>query len=323
MTAAAAVQKAGVTVAAWLTEPVPKGRIAVFRTAIYLFVVADLTYFTTWVRSHGDVPGVLYQPLLIGRLLPLPVPTPGLIETIYWALLATSLIAATGRLPRLLGWTVFALYFEWMIIAMSYGKVDHDRIAFLVALAVLPTLTRARHGDRTLTESGGWALRLVQIAVIATYFLAAWAKFRYAGPDWLTGDTLTRAVLRRGTSFSNWTVSVPGLLVLGQFLIIAFEGLSPIVWFLSPRWRYGVVAFFYGFHAVTYLALNIAFWPHLAAMLCFLPLERLRPVTWLRAGLGRLRSFGEGRSNGIRQRTPPSDRQPTPSPTPAEPRPSS
>jgi hypothetical protein len=49
-------------------------------------------------------------------------------------------VGATGRAPRLLGWTIFVLYFEWMIIAMSYGKVDHDRFAFLVALAVLPTV---------------------------------------------------------------------------------------------------------------------------------------------------------------------------------------
>jgi hypothetical protein len=320
MTEATMVQKATGAVTAWLTEPVPKGRLAAFRTATYLFVVADLTYFTTWIRGHRDVPGVLYQPLLVGRLLPLPVPTPELVEIIYWALLATGLVAATGRLPRLLGWAVFAMYFEWMIIAMSYGKVDHDRIAFLVALAVLPTLGRARHGDRALTESGGWALRMVQVAVIATYFLAAWAKFRYAGPGWLTGDTLTRAVLRRGTGFSNWTVAVPGLLVFGQFVIIGFELLSPVVWFLRPRWRYALVALFYCFHMVTYLSLTIAFWPHLAAMLCFLPLERLRPVTWLWAGLGWLSGVGgPGRPDGAGQRTPPSDRQETPSPTPAEP----
>ena len=54
----------------------------------------------------------------------------------------------------------------WMLVAMSYGKVDHDRFAFLVALAVLPTVRRARHGDRSLNESAGWAIRVTQIAVI-------------------------------------------------------------------------------------------------------------------------------------------------------------
>ena len=57
----------------WLTEPVPRGRVAAFRTLVYLFVAADLVLFTPWVRTHAGVPGELYQPLFIGRLLPLPL----------------------------------------------------------------------------------------------------------------------------------------------------------------------------------------------------------------------------------------------------------
>lgn len=312
MTGTAGVRRFGGAVAGWFTEPVPRGRIAAFRSVIYLFVVADLLWVTRWIRGHADVPGELYVPLMVGRILPLPVPTEALVHGIWWALLATAAVAATARFPRLLGWTVFALYFEWMIIAMSYGKVDHDRIAFLMALAVLPTLGRARHGDRTLTESGGWAMRMVQIAVIATYFLAAWAKFRYAGLDWLTGATLTRAVLRRGTWFSDWTVDVPGLLVFGQFAIIGFELVSPIVFFVRQRWRYWLIGYFYLFHLVTYLALGIAFWPHLVAMLCFLPLEKVRPLAWLRRWL-------PGVPRGPAPAGVPTTGPPARSPAPAEP----
>ena len=126
----------------------PKGRIAAFRTLVYLFVALDVVFFSAWVKSHGDLPGNLYQPLVIGRILPLPTPTPLVVGSIYWALIPLSLAAATGRAHRLLGWSVFILYFEWMIIAMSYGKIDHDRFGLLVALAVLPTAGRARHGDK-------------------------------------------------------------------------------------------------------------------------------------------------------------------------------
>lgn len=106
----------------WLTEAVPRGRVAAFRTLIYLFVAADLVVFTPWVRTRASVPGELYQPLLVGRVLPLPTPTPALVAVIFWALLLLALLAATGRAPRLLGWSVCALYLEWMIIAMSYGR---------------------------------------------------------------------------------------------------------------------------------------------------------------------------------------------------------
>ena len=273
----------------WLFAPVPKGRIAAFRTLIYLFVAADLVIFTPWVRNHASTPGDLYRPLLVARLLHLPVPTPLLVHAIFWILLVLALAAAFGRAPRLLGWTVFALYFEWMIIAMSYGKVDHDRIGLLVALAVLPTAGRARHGDPTRTEAGGWALRVTQIAVVCTYFLAAWAKLRFGGVDWVTSSVLARAIVRRGTDLADLIAGVPYLLILAQLGIIVFELTSPAIFFLKPRRRGWAVAFFYSFHVVTFATITISFAPHLAALTSFLPLEKVRPVEWVRGFVARRR----------------------------------
>ena len=266
----------------WLTEPAPLGRIAAFRTLVYLFVIADLVYVTPSVRAHGDVSGDLYRPLLIGRLLPLPTPTPLLVTVIFWALIGISLAAATGRAPRLLGTAVFVLYFEWMLIAMSYGKVDHDRFGYLLVLALLPTVGRARHGDATLSEAAGWVLRMSQIAVICTYFLAAWAKLRLQGPDWVTSSVLAWAIIRRGTPLAHRIADVPHLLVVSQFAMMAFELASPAIFLLRTRSRYVAVALLYGFHTMTYLTLKISFAPHLVAMAAFLPLEGVRPLAWLR-----------------------------------------
>ncbi|MEN3612048.1 MFS transporter permease [Plantactinospora sp. ZYX-F-223] len=277
-----ASRRIGAAVSGWLTEPVPLGRVATFRTLVYLFVAADLLVFTPWIRDKASIPGELYQPLFVGRLLPLPTPTPLLVNLIFWALLLLALAAATGRAPRALGWAVFVLYFEWMVIAMSYGKVDHDRFGFLVALAVLPTVGRARHGDRTESEAAGWALRVTQIAVVCTYFLAAWAKLRFGGLEWMTGSVLARAIIRRGTELADLIAQVPYLLIAAQFGIIAFELLSPLVFVVPARWRQAVVAFFYSFHLVTVATITISFAPHLVAMTSFLPLERLRPTERLR-----------------------------------------
>ena len=278
----ATVRSVAAKVGGWFYEAVPLGRVAAFRTLCYLFVVADLMVFTNWVRSHASVPGSLYQPLAIGRILPLPTPTPLLINTIYVVLIVLALVAATGRWPRLLGWPIFFLYLEWMIIAMSYGKVDHDRVGFLVALAVLPTVGRARHGDATRSEAAGWALRCTQIAVIATYFLASWAKLRFGGIAWLSGATLTRSVLRRGTWVARLLLDVPGLLVAAQWGIVIFELASPLIFFLKERWRIWAIGGFYLFHVVVFSTITISFLPHLVAMAAFLPLEKVRPVTWVR-----------------------------------------
>jgi hypothetical protein len=262
----------------WFFPPIALRRIAILRTIAYLFIPVDVFLITPWALAHRDVPTELYQPLRIARLLALPEPTHALIVGLCVALVVASLAAATGRAPRTLGTLVVLLYGAWMLVAMSYGKVDHDRVGYLVLLAALPTVGRARWGDRTLSERAGWAIRVTAIAVVCTYFLAAWAKFRFGGVDWLTGATYTKAVLRRGTILSDWTVHVPYLLMVAQIGTIAFELTSPVLLFLRGRWQvYGAV-FLYGFHAMVYAALTIAFWPHLIALAALLPLERLRPV---------------------------------------------
>ncbi|SDE20919.1 hypothetical protein SAMN05660485_00175 [Blastococcus fimeti] len=260
----------------WWFAPVPLARIAVFRAIAYLFIPVDVFLTTAWVRAHADVPTEWYAPLLVGRILHLPTPTHTLVLVVQWALVLAAVAAATGRAPRLLGAAVFLLYAEWMVIAMSYGKVDHDRIAFLVALAVLPTIGRARFRDRRLSESAGWAMAAVFVTVMLTYFLAAWAKVRFGGWDWPTGSTLTRAVVRRGTPLSDWTLDVPGLLPAAQWVMLILEFAAPLMLLVrSDRARIGLALFLIGFHVMTYAGVQIIFLPHCIAILSILPWERL------------------------------------------------
>jgi hypothetical protein len=264
----------------WWFGPVPLARIAVFRTIAYLFIPIDVFLTTAWVRAHADVPTEWYQPLLIGRLLHLPTPTHTLVIVVQWLLVLTALAAATGRAPRLLGTAVFLLYAEWMVIAMSYGKVDHDRIAFLVALVVLPTIGRARFRDRRASEAAGWAMAAVLVTVMLTYFLAAWAKIRFGGWDWPTGATLTRAVLRRGTPFSDWTLDVPYLLPAAQWAMLCLELAAPLILLVrSDRARIALALFLLGFHLMTFAGVTIIFLPHCVAILSILPWERLTRPT--------------------------------------------
>jgi hypothetical protein len=262
--------------ARWWFRPVPLARIAVFRVIAYLFIPVDVFLTTAWVRAHADVPTEWYAPLRIGELLHLPVPTSTLVVVVQWTLVLAAPAAATGRAPRLLGLTVFLLYAEWMVIAMSYGKVDHDRIAFLVALAVLPTVGRARFRDRRSSEAAGWAMAAVLVTVMLTYFLAAWAKMRFGGFDWATGSTLTRAIVRRGTDLSTWTLEVPWLLPAVQWVMLVFEFAAPLILLVrTDRARIGLVAFLLGFHVMVYAGVSIIFLPHCIAILSILPWERL------------------------------------------------
>jgi hypothetical protein len=260
----------------WLLQPAPLGRIAALRTVAYLFVPVDVLLTTPWVAQHADVPGALYHPLLVGRLLHLPTPA-GWVEVVRWLLVAVALLAATGRLPRLLGCLVAALDLEWMVVAFSYGKVDHDRFGFLVLLAVLPTVGRARHGDRTPSEAAGWAVSMTTLAVVATYFLSAFAKLRFGGLDWVDGATLTRAVVRRGTGLATPLLDHAWVLHAFQYVLVVVELVaSPL---LLVRWRdervtWSLVGGFYAFHVMTFATITIVFLPHCVALLALLPLER-------------------------------------------------
>jgi hypothetical protein len=267
---------------AWWFAPVALGRIAALRLVAYLFVPIDVLVTTTWAYQHGRVPAALFRPVLVARLLHLPTPTPTAVAVLRVVLIAAALTAAgavlvgSTRTVRAAGLAVFALYGWWMLAAMSYGKVDHDRFAYLVLLAVLPTVGAARLGEQRASADAGWAVRMTQVAVVATYFLAAWSKLRFGGWSWATGATLTRAVLRRGTSWADWTVHVPGLLQAFQWLLLAFELASPALLLVRrERTRYVLVAGVLGFHLMTFLMIRIIFLPHLVALLAFLPLERL------------------------------------------------
>ncbi len=262
----------------WVLTPMPPGRVAVLRVLVYAFVVLDVLVLHTSGFAHGWAAPDFYQPLLIGRVLHLPVPTPLVVETCRLGCVVAALLACTGRAPRMLGWAVFAFWTEYQVIAFSYGKVDHDRFGFWLALAVLPTVGRVRlRGSAALpaTEAAGWALRCVQLAATATYFYAAWAKVRFGGWGWVNSATLARAVIRRGTPLSDWMLQVPWTLHAAQWGILGFELASPVVLFLTVRWQHRAVWFAYAFHAATWAAITIAFWPHLVTLTAFLPLERL------------------------------------------------
>lgn len=265
----------------WLYAPAPLARVAVLRVVTLLFIPVDVLLTTTWVRGHAQVPGELYVPLRLGRLLPLPTPGPW-VEVLQVVLIAAALLAALlavrDRLPRLAGWVVAGLYLEWMVVAMSYGKVDHDRFAFLVALFVLPSVGRAGLRSRERSEAAGWALSMIAVAVVATYVLAAVAKLRFGGLDWVNGATLTRAILRRNTPLSEPLLDLPAVLHAAQYGIMAMELLvAPL---LLVRWRnerrtWALAIGFLGFHLLTFALITIIFLPHCVALLALLPLERL------------------------------------------------
>nr|WP_238351447.1 HTTM domain-containing protein [Kribbella shirazensis] len=252
------------------------------RTVLYLFVIVDMHAFVRDTRLKGEHPG-LYQPLLLARLFDLPKPSVTNTTILYVVLIVACLVAATNRFPRVAGWIVAPAFTWWVLIGMSDGKVDHDHLALVIALWVLPTVGRASYGDQTRSEAAGWVIRCIQVCVIATYFLSAIAKLRSAGwaLTWPGSAVLTWAIVRRPHPVGEWLLNYPWMLQVMQWVGIVGEFLSPVILWLKGRWQLFGVLFFLGFHVANTAILLIHFLPTVVCWLAFAPLERVVP--WFRA----------------------------------------
>ncbi len=262
----------------FLFAPVPLARIAYLRWLVYGFVLIDVLFLHTSGWYHGFADPQWYQALKIGQLLNLPAASVLLVQSIKWVTVVAALIALSGKGSRWSGWVV-ALSWSWyQYIAFSYGKVDHDRGDFVIALLLLPTVGFAHFRDLRRSEAAGFAIRMIQLGAIAAYFLSGIAKLRFGGSQWglswFNSATLARAVLRRGTPFGQFFLEYPWFLHAAQWFILTAELLSWIIFFLPERWRRLMVLGWFLFHAGVYATITIAFWPHLVMMLGFLPLEK-------------------------------------------------
>ena len=280
-------------VANWFTPRIALARVAWLRTILYLFVILDMHAFVRDTRLKGEHPG-LYQPLFLARLFDLPKPSIANTTTLYVVLIVFCLIGASNRLPRLAGWVVAPAFTWWVLIGMSDGKVDHDHLALVIALWVLPTVapnkrrTGSVYADQTTSEAAGWAIRCVQISVIATYFLSAVAKLRSAGwaLTWPGSAILTWAIVRRPHPVGEWLLHHPWMLHVMQWVGIIGEFLSPLVLWLKGRWQLLGALFFIGFHVANTAILLIHFLPTVVCWLAFAPLERIVPWFRKRRGSG-------------------------------------
>ncbi len=284
-------------VARWAFAPAPMARIAVLRAVVYAFVVYSVFFLVNYIVPHGYLPAELYKPVAWPRLLGLPAPTPVRVHVLQAVLVAGSLVAMTGHLPRLAGWLVAFAYLDWATIGMSYGKIDHDQLPLLVALFALPTVPRARFGDRSGSEAAGFALRCIQVSAVATYFLAAWAKLRWGGWDWANGAVLAWAMTRRGTFLGKALLEVPWLLVVSQWITLFVEALSPLLLVVRERLMLLGVLFFVCFHAATWATIRIHFLPLVVCLLAFVPLETVPEA--VRNVARRVRRPGRGRREPV------------------------
>ena len=251
------------------------------RTILYLFVIVDIHLIVRDPIPLSRHPE-LYRPLLLERLLHLPPPSVPLTVTLYAVIMVGSLVAAGNWLPRIAGWVVAAAFTWWTAIGMSYGKVDHDHLALVVALWVLPTAGAVAGRWRSTVRSAqaGWALQ-VHPDRRGLHLLPVGAHQdpqRWLERDQLAGE-LDPALGDHPPAERAGPVPgpVPGAAAVDAVGGLLAELSSLVVLWLRGRALLLAALFWLSFHLFTVTILYIHFAPTLICWLAFAPLERRLP----------------------------------------------
>lgn len=286
-----------------VNQGAPARRLAGFRVLTggfaLVYLVVRFPYFlvlTDLDRGRWDPPGVLGP---LGS-----PPPPGLVTAALLLAIASGVAYTAGWRFR---WTgpVFALS---LLAVLSYrngwGHLFHnDNLLVLHVLVVglAPAADAWSLDARGRTEAAedvryGFPLRLAAVLTVTTYVVTGVAKLRYAGGDWLAGDTLLHQIAfdnaRKqvlGDEYSPLASTVVGhpwlFRPMGALTIlvelgapIALLGRRWAAWWSASAWLFhvGIVAFMW--ISFAYPLSFIAFAPFFRIELLGERLLALRPV---------------------------------------------
>jgi hypothetical protein len=278
--------------AAWWFAPAPAERLAAVRILIGGFGLLWVLVRIGESYAVARLPAQHWRPTGVARVLEAPLPpTVALVISIVTCVL---LVAFTAGFRYRITAPLAAAALLWTLTYRNcWGMIFHTEnllVLHVLALALAPAADAwaiDRRPARPAASGYGWALKLLAALTIVTYVLAAIAKLRIAGMDWLDGEQLRNQIaidnLRKallgdaiaplGTLFldhpSGFTVFSVLTIVLELGAVVALVGgRAAWVWVLAA----------WGFHVGVVLLMNIWFlYPLLG--LAFVPMLRAeRPL---------------------------------------------
>lgn len=184
-----------------MTGTAPATRLAALRLLTGAFA---LVYLVVRIPHTVDLtrldPGH-FDP--VGVLGPLDeAPASGVVVAVLIAAIALGLAYTAGWHYRVTGPAFAVLLLALFTYDNSWGQIFHTE--HLLALHVLIVGCTSAADAWSLDHRGegpagedaryGWPVRLAAVVTVLTYVVTGIAKLRYAGLDWLTGDTLLHQV---------------------------------------------------------------------------------------------------------------------------------
>jgi len=185
-----------------LEGPVPARRLAYVRAAVCGFATVYVAIRSTHLWAVTRLRTDRFDPVGVVSLL-VDAPTSRLVVGVTIA--ATVATGAAATLGWRFRWTgpTFALLLLWVLsYRLSWGQVLHTENLMVLHVIVLGFSPSAfafsldSRGREPVPDerSFGWGLQLMTLLTVLSYAIAAWAKIRNGGMDWMTGDVLRNQV---------------------------------------------------------------------------------------------------------------------------------
>ena len=290
-------------------DPVPASRVGLLRIWLFGFVAFDVLLRKEASVALADTPRLFWRPVGLTWLLDrLGVGPPGAwqIAVVQVALVLTAVCAAVGYRYRFSAPVAAVLYLYWQCLGQSWGEMKHARVTLILALLFLSVVCagqrlsvdswrstrRVAAPDRVdvwtePSRNGAWAVRAIQVALAALYFLSGYSKLRSVGIDWIWGDTLRQAIQDKSSSgeatdFGFFVLRHTWMLISFQAVSLVWEVCFPLVFF--RRLRYPILLVGLLFNLGLWMTVQIEFFGVVACFAAFLPLESytLAVRGWLR-----------------------------------------
>ena len=262
---------------AFWSAPEAAGNLAIARILVALhslWILLSRDY-----AAMADVPGIFWRHASeASRLRYLIVPGAGDIDALLQGIAAMALIAAiVGVAPRVACFLAGVLLYHLAPYETLIWQAAPDARGLTLAPIALLVLAASPSGDAfslwprrkrrspaELSAHYGWALRLVQMQVVAIYFFSAIGKVQRTGLDWGSAERMQLWLLWFNQdaesvvfgSLGPWMAQFAWLCGAIGVATVLFEWLSP----LAITWRRSRTLFVVlalCFHVGTLLTMNI------------------------------------------------------------------
>lgn len=289
------MRRALIWLESWWFAPAPAERLAALRILVGTFGLVWVCTRAPELFRLVELPATHFRPVGVVTILEQPL-APAVAIALVLATIALMALFVLGVRFQLVGPLAAAALLWTLTYRNSWGLPFHTEnllVLHVIALALSPAADAWALGrrDRPAPEAGyGWAVKLLVALTAATYVLAAVAKLRIAGLDWLDGELLRNQIAidnaRKAllgdymAPFATLFLEHPDALIAFCVVTLAIELAAPIA-LLGGRPARLWAAAAWGFHLGVILLMNIWFLYPLVGV-AVSPIFRVeRPVGWV------------------------------------------